>query len=138
MGAMTQGLLPEPPAFKDYLLQFFAQIIPAKRIGTNLPEVIWFDKIVRVPSKKALDLEVNKEAAFIIIKQRGMIVLKNQILGHIQIGDDESFIGRRFVPMDMFAEVWCEVKEIVGETPNHLEGETFTGEGDDKKLVQPN
>jgi hypothetical protein len=125
-------------AFTDYLIRFYGYVIKTKRLELNLPEVVWFDKIVRVQNREALEFEINKEAAVIIIKQRGMVVTKNQTLGHIQIGDGGSFENRMFIPMEMLGYIDCDVKDIQGETPNHEDGITFVGQGADKKELKAN
>lgn len=125
-------------AARDHLIRFYGYIVKARRLELDLPEVVWFDKIVRVPNREALNLEINKEAAIIIIRQRGMVVTKNQELGHIQIGNDESFENRMFVPMEMIGYIDCEVKDITGETPNHEDGITFVGSGVEKKELKAN
>jgi hypothetical protein len=123
--------------FTDHLIRFYGHVIEIKR-PDGFPRVVWFDKLVRVPNKEALELEINKEAAIIIIKQRGMVITKNQTLGHIQIGDDTSFENRMFVPMEMLAYIDCEVKDITGETPNCEDGVTFVGSGVEKKELKAN
>lgn len=121
----------------DYHIRFYGYVIEIKR-PDGFPRVVWFDKIVRVANQEALDFEINKEAAILIIKQRGMVVTKNQDQQHIQIGDDASFKNRMFVPMEMLAYVDCEVNEITGETPNHEDGITFVGHGETKKELKAN
>jgi hypothetical protein len=122
----------------DHLITFYGHVIKAKRLELDLPEVVWFNKIVRVQNKEQLELEINKEAAVIIIRQRGMVVTKNQDPGHVQAGDDASFENRMFVPMEMFGFIDCEVKDITGETPNFEDGVTFVGNGLEKKELKEN
>lgn len=131
-------ITPEGPKAMDFLIRFFGYVIPSKRIGTLLPEVVFFDKIIRVNSQEQLDFEINREAAMIIIKQRGMVVFKNQNPGSVQQGDNENFIGRMFVPMEMFSHIDCAVDRITGETPNHADGQNAVGEGINKKELKAN
>jgi hypothetical protein len=122
----------------DHLITFYGYVIKAKRLELDLPDVVWFNKIVRVQNKEQLELEINKEAAVIIIRQRGMVVTKNQDPGHVQTGDDASFENRMFVPMEMLGYIDCEVKDITGETPNYEDGVTFVGSGLEKKELKEN
>jgi hypothetical protein len=122
----------------DHLITFYGHVIKTKRLELDLPEVVWFNKIVRVQNKEQLELEINKEAAVIIIRQRGMVVTKNQDPGHVQAGDDASFENRMFVPMEMLSYIDCEVKDITGETPNYEDGVTFVGNGLEKKELKEN
>lgn len=119
----------------DHLIRFYGHIIEIKR-PDNFPRVVWFDKIVRVEKREQLDFEINKEATIIIIRQRGMIVTKDQEIGHVQSGNDMSFESRMFVPMEMIAYLDCEVKDIVGETPAFEDGVIFVGSGVEKKELK--
>lgn len=121
----------------DYLIRYFGHVIEIKR-PDGFPGVVWFDKIVRVQNKEQLENIINTEAAIMIIKQRGMVVMKNQTIGAIQPGDDTSFANRMFVPMEMLAYMDCEIIEITGETPNHEDGITFVGSNLDKKELKAN
>jgi hypothetical protein len=121
----------------DYLIRYFGHVVEIKR-PDGFPRVVWFDKIVRVQNKEQLENIINTEAAIMIIKQRGMVVMKNQVLGAIQPGDDTSFANRMFVPMEMLAYMDCEISEITGETPNFEDGITFVGEGLEKKELKAN
>ncbi|SRR6266478_166456 len=121
----------------DHLIRFFGHIVEIKR-PHGFPAVVWFDKIVRVEKREQLDFEINKEATIIIVRQRGMIVTKNQNYGHIQAANDMSFENRMFVPMEMIAYLDCEVKDIVGETPNFEDGVSFVGSGIERKELKAN
>jgi hypothetical protein len=121
----------------DYLIRYFGHVIEIKR-PDGFPRVVWFDKIVRVQNKEQLENIINTEAAVMIIKQRGMVVMKNQTIGGIQPGDDTSFANRMFVPMEMLAYMDCEIIEITGETPNYEDGITFVGSNLDKKELKAN
>ena len=135
---MNIELTPDGPKTMDFLIRFYGYLIPSKRIGTNLPEVVFFDKLVRVSSHEQLDFEVNKEAAIIIIKQRGMVIWKNQNPGAIQPGDNESFVGQMFIPMEMLSHLDCLTDRITGETPNHVDGQNVVGQGIEKKELKSN
>lgn len=130
-------LLEPQRKFIDYLVRFFGHIIEIKR-PDGFPQVVWFDKVYRVPNRQVLETEINKEAAVIIMRQRGMIVTKDQNPGHVQVGDDVSFENRIFVPMEMLAYIGCEIKDITGETPNFEDGIAFVGQGADKKELKAN
>lgn len=130
-------ITPEGPKPMDFLIRFFGYVIPSKRIGTPLPEVVFYDKLVRVMNQEQLDQEINKEAAMIIIRQRGMVVMKNQTPGAIQPGDNESFVGRMFVPMEMLSYIDCMADRITGETPNHVDGHNVVGQGIEKQEIKP-
>jgi hypothetical protein len=121
----------------DYLVRFLGHVIEIKR-PDGFPQVVWFDKIFRVPNRVTLEGEINKEATTIIMRQRGMVVTKNQNPGHVQTGDDVSFENRIFVPMEMLAYVECEVTDITGETPNFEDGVAFVGQGLEKKELKAN
>lgn len=136
--SIFDSLTAEGPKPMDFLIRFYGYVIPSKRIGTPLSEVVFFDKIVRVSSQEQLDFEISKEAAMIIIKQRGMVVLKNHTPGTIQQGDNESFVGRMFVPMEMLAYIDCTADRITGETPNHVDGQNVVGQGVEQKELKSN
>jgi hypothetical protein len=121
----------------DYWVRFRGHIIEIKR-PDGFPQMVSYDKIFRVQNREQLNQNIMTDAAFIILKQRGMIVLKNQDPAAMQIGDDAEFENRMFVPMEMIAYFDCEVKLITGETPNHEDGETFLGSGIDKKELKGN
>jgi hypothetical protein len=121
----------------DHLIRFFGHVVEIKR-PDGFPRLVWFDKLVRVQNKEQLENIINTEAAIMIIRQRGMVVTKNQELGSIQTGDDASFANRMFVPMEMLAYIDCEVKDITGETPNHEDGINFVGSGVEKKELKVN
>jgi hypothetical protein len=121
----------------DHLIRFFGHIIEIKR-PDGFPRTVWYDKIVRVEKKEELQFEINKEATMIIVKQRGMIVTKDQDPAHIRQADDMSFESRIFVPMEMMAYIDCEVKDITGETPNYEDGIAFVGSGIERKELKAN
>lgn len=131
-------LIPETKQkFTDYLIRYFGHVVEIKR-PDNFPRIVWFDKIVRVQNKEQLESIINTEAAVMIIKQRGMVVMKNQTIGAIQPADDTSFANRMFVPMEMLTYIDCEIIEITGETPNYEDGITFVGSDLDKKELKAN